>query len=102
MKIMNQSEVFQAMCELNKQWGILIVFPEEESAFEIIKACPWVDILDTIRQAWADGWCIALFDCEEEMQTRFKQIGVRCTNITRTRVYAETCDPNGQLLSTNT
>ena len=114
MQKLNQYQVFQLLCKLTGKWGVQI-FPNYNQDDEFIpwqeyqQAVPYLDY-DEDLQLIMDGFGIILCDTETEMNKIYRNtIGDDGPSIYgtnkydgRCRVYACTCDPNGQILNENT
>ena len=111
MKSLRSDELLQMACKASRKWGMYISFPSyqslqnsfEDHVSELRKSAPYID--DIGISALIDGFTYLLFDSEVEMFEAYRATigddgpfhdGVN------PRVYALTCNPDGQLLSENT
>ncbi len=110
MKALASTESFQLLCKSTGKWGMFLSFsaPEDE-LMELSKAAPYLnENLENYYQIMVEDSCILLFDTEEEMEGHYNQTvgddGPTKLNSYNghTRVYALTCNPEGQLLTENT
>ena len=120
MQKLTAFEAFALLCKSTNKWGLYISFnwPLDEEGksdfdlFEISKAAPYIDL--TIENKTPDMQMVfdeqgfILCDSEEEMQSLYDQT-VGDDGPTKlnsydgpARVFALTCDPNGNLLGENT
>ena len=107
MQIINQTDAFKLICLHTRKYGLYVNFWGETDG--IIKAAPYLDpkINDTL-QILCDGSGILLFDTEEEREKHYYST-VGDDGPTKYnkysgpgRVYALTCDPDGQTKNENT
>lgn len=108
MKIYTIMDAFQELCKSMKKWGMYISSScSEEFIEEMPKAAPYLS-WEEHPQIIMDGNGILLFDTEKEMWHHYDMTvgddGPTKLNKYKghTRVYALTCDPDGQLLTENT
>jgi hypothetical protein len=108
MKIINISgDTLCALCKVSEKWGMYISFVDHTDLQEIFKAAPYLNTEAFLRTC-VDGCAYTLFDTEEEMMNLYHQTvgddGPTKLNPYNgpARVYALTCDPQGNLLTENT
>jgi hypothetical protein len=112
MKAMSTHEVFQALCRATGKWGLYISFDrywENEDCIvdDLVKAAPYL-AFPADGQVIMEGQGIILCDTEEERDRLFDQTvgdeGPTKLNPYNgpARVYALTCNPDGQLGNENT
>lgn len=104
--------ILQLACKATQKWGVAVsgFNPDYDVSYdEYEQAALWLDLNDdTHKQAFWDGFAIILCDTEEEMIKIYKQTvgddGATELNPYNgsVRLYAKTCDPNGDLMSENT
>lgn len=109
MKILDQSTALSELCKATKKWGMFIsfcIYPECSYSYsELEKAAPY---LKDQTQFFADESGYILFDSEEEMWRAYDQTvgddGPTESNKYSgpAKVYAITCDPDGQFGTENT
>jgi hypothetical protein len=111
---LDSSEAFFALCKASGKWGLLISFhldPDMDDSYgQLLKAAPYLDP-ERDFQVMADGFGIMLFDTESEMEV-FYNLTVGDDGPTSSnsynpgaegvRVYALTCNPEGQCHNENT
>lgn len=123
--LLSGSNVLSILCKSTKKWGIYFHFPDidwykdekgnhlltyEEFFHQLQQAVPQLNLNDDneTMQAVSAGYGFLLFDNESEMEKVYWNTigddGPSSTNQYNgtVRVYALTCDPNGQTLNENT
>jgi len=111
MQKIDKMEALRIMCRTTNKWGMYIGIGDwlDTPNFldELVKAAPYLDNIEDY-QIISDEMCYLLFDTEEEMDRIF-EMTVGDDGPTRlnkyngqVRVYAITCDNNGELMNTNT
>jgi hypothetical protein len=108
MKKLNTHDVFALLCKSAKKWGVMISFsPTYSTIQDIAKAAPYLKYTED-SQIIGDGWGVILCETEAEMENIFwSTVGDDGPTKLNSydgnfRVYALTCDPEGQLLNENT
>jgi len=108
MKIINDSEtILSSLCKSHEKWGMYISFVDDTDLQEIFKAAPYLNT-EAFMHTCVNGCGYILFDTEEEMMDLYHQTvgddGPTKLNSYNgpARVYALTCDPQGNLLNENT
>lgn len=100
-------EMLQLACLHHKKFGMFISL-NECNVQEFLQAAPFLASEPENRQIYIQGWAILLYDSQEEMEKNFRQCvgdeGPTSENPYNgsARVYALTCDNEGQLLTENT
>lgn len=114
--IVYKETILSILCRARKKWGMLADglltkhYQEEADLIEIRKAAPWISELPEyeIMLAICEGYVYLFFDTEEEMKNVYNRtVGDDgSTDLNHYngpwRVYAITCDPDGNLLNENT
>jgi hypothetical protein len=115
MKILDRMDLFTELCRYERKWGILVNLPwtedypdltADEFLSNLPKAVPWFDF-DTGFQCIADGFAVVL-GTEREIEDLYQQVvgddGPTYLNSYDgpVRVYALTCNPEGQTENENT
>lgn len=101
------SGVFARLCGATKKWGLYISEQMGYPLEEFIKAAPYLNE-EQFNQIIIERYGMILFDSQEEMNKYYDMtVGddgpMPLNNYSGpARVYALTCDPNGQLLNENT
>lgn len=99
-----------ALCKVNKKWGMYASLSDcDQTEAETLKAAPWIA---QDPMLWfhltVEGHVYLFFDTKEEMVAAYTQtVGDDGPNEANTyngpaRVYATTCDPNGNGITQNT
>ena len=108
-KLTDSSEVLSALCIAKNAWGIYV----SHCAFEIAphnelnRAIPFLSEEDVI-QLWHKGYMYLFFSSKEELDNHYNQIvgdeGPTELNDYdgEARVYALTCNPDGNSMNENT
>lgn len=111
MRVLDQIKTLEVLCAATKKWGMLIswwsgaVLPED-LFIELQKAAPYLTMEHA--QSMIESQAYLLFDSREEMEHHYDLTvgddGPTELNKYRgpLRVYAITCDPEGQLENENT
>lgn len=106
----DSATILSALCKVNGKWGMYasLSTPGEDEA-EVTLAAPW---LASDPMLWfhlrVEGCVYLFFDTREEMVAVYEQTvgddGPKGTNTYDgpARVYATTCDPNGNGITENT
>jgi len=104
MELLDFHSVLIRLCKASGKWGMYIGISNGDFINEYL-AAPY---LKKNHQVVTDGSGIALFNTEREMKKYYNMTvgddGPTNANpySGKVRVYALTCDPNGQLLNENT
>lgn len=111
MQKVDKMEALRIMCRTTKKWGIYLNLSGYDDisnfASELKKAAPYLDP-DADYQLISDEMCYLLFDTEKEMNRTFEMTVGDDGPCRRNkyngpvRVYAHTCDNEGNLLGSNT
>jgi len=110
--VCNPSDILELLCKKKQKWGMFasVYFngiDQEYQLRELFKAAPWLTQDEAFNLMFNDG-CYFFFDSEEIMYDAYNQtVGdngpTRLNNYDGfCRVYALTCDPDGQLRTENT
>jgi hypothetical protein len=113
MKVLDMHEALSALCKATGKPGMFLAFPWNNAVWpfteigEIIKAAPFLTVEDHL-QVLSDGYAFILCDTIAERDDLYEQV-VGDDGPTRSnaysgpaRVYALTCDANGEFLNENT
>lgn len=112
MKVLDHIQTLEALCKATHKWGMYINLYSSDTVeyseyyCELFKAAPWLEGKN--NQVIADESGFVLFDTEEEMNDTYERTvgddGPTAKNPYngRVRVYAITCDPEGQTMNENT
>jgi hypothetical protein len=100
----------EILCKSTKKWGVGIFCAQADDTDmqEVLKAAPYLTTQDNGLQIVADGFGYVLCDTEKEMEDIYGQtVGDDGpTGLNKydgpARVYAITCDPEGQTRNENT
>lgn len=103
------STFLSALCRQHRMWGMYASVSDPEVVHEeLLKAAPWAAERDALWNLTAEGGVYLIFSNEAEMLTVYEQT-VGDDGPTKTnsydgpvRVYALTCDPEGNTLNENT
>ncbi|MCK9371281.1 hypothetical protein M0R04_15315 [Candidatus Dojkabacteria bacterium] len=110
MEILDQITTLEKLCKLSGKWGLFILFgfPDHtEEVMDIFKAS-FLTEEEKYGQVISDGCGYFLFGTEKEMEKHYymcagddgpTELNKYNGNL---RVYALTCDPNGQTMNENT
>jgi hypothetical protein len=106
MTVLTINGALRQLCRLSGKWGMCAGF-WDDPVDEIIRAAPWLQGRAEANQAIIDGHAFLLFDDEDECTAAFGQtVGhdglARNPYAGPARVYAVTCDPEGQIHNENT
>lgn len=111
MNVHNTSDLLETLAKHTGKWCMYISF-DPSNMDEVIKAAPYLtpaaDNLGTAIQILCDGCGFLSFDTEEEMERHYKLTvgddGPTSANgyAGPCRVYALTCNPQGQCMNENT
>jgi len=105
MKVLDKNSVLQLLCKMCNKWGMYLdchTYPNE-----FLLAAPYLNLQEHAQFIVENGGII-LFDTEEEMNKCFNSTigddGPTKTNPYNgnTKVYAITCNIDGQFLNENT
>lgn len=111
MQILHQTSTLEALCKATGKYGMLISWwsaavPPEDLFTELQKAAPYLTMEHA--QAMIESQAFLLFDTREEMERHY-DLTVGDDGPTELnsysgplRVYALTCNPEGQLENENT
>lgn len=107
--LLDQLGAFASLCVATHQWGVFVSWPADAwPDEEILKACPWLAGNERFVQHLIDGMAIALCDGPIEAASLFHRTVGEDGPTTENpytgpaRVFAVTCDPNGELMHVNT
>lgn len=117
---LNKSDVLKLMCKTTGKWGMMVSFDDWadigfEYYQELVKAAPWLDYRND-AQILVDGVGFVLADTEKELYDLFYQTvgddgpytqdqnpnGPANNYDGPQKIYALTCNPQGQLETENT
>ena len=109
MKIVDEMGLFALACKAQTMWGLYLSFPEvwedPKITEEFKKACLFYDKLGTVSM---DGKAYLFFESETEMWDHYYSVvgedGPTKMNPYNGdfKIFALTCDPQGNMLTENT
>lgn len=114
IKHLTKTQAFQLLCKSTKKWGVSIYIGNWKNPDEVQKAAPYLDFAkndekhENDAQIMTDEMGIILTDTEKECDQIFNQTigddGPTKENPYNgpQRIYALTCNPNGELQTENT
>ena len=105
VEILTEHDILRVICKAKCKWGMFVYFSTNDSFDEVVKAAPY---LNKNAQILSDGRAYVITDTKEELDNFYYQTvgddGPTKLNSYNgsAKVYALTCNPEGNFLNENT